>query len=173
VRVGVGGRGAGGGGGRAGEAEAAAGLALLQALADYEKLQGPDAAARGRLRTGLFDGRLGMITLVAEVDGKVAGYAVAYEMYSTFEGLPKMFLEDIFVVAASDGPGMSLTGFFWLEAGRTTLSPLSGVRRPTQLLVRPQEAVGGFAAQVFVVASACGEPRTRRAMVPRVAREDV
>jgi hypothetical protein len=39
-----------------------------------------------------------MLTLVAEVDGEIAGYAVAYEQYSTFEGLPKLLLEDIFVL---------------------------------------------------------------------------
>jgi GNAT superfamily N-acetyltransferase len=80
-------------------------LALIQALAGFEKLVGPDEAARERLRTGLFDGRLGMMTLVAEVDGEIAGYAVAYEQYSTFEGLPKMFLEDIFVLEQFRGTG--------------------------------------------------------------------
>jgi len=87
----------------AGDAEAV--LALIQALADYERLEGPDEAARERLRTGLFDGRLGMLTLVAEVEGEIAGYAVAYEQYSTFEGLPKFYLEDIFVGEDHRGTG--------------------------------------------------------------------
>ena len=90
---------------RAMAADAEAVLALIQALADYEKLQGPDEGARERLRTGLFDGRLGMLTLVAEVEGEIAGYAVAYEQYSTFEGLPKLFLEDIFVLEQHRGTG--------------------------------------------------------------------
>jgi GNAT superfamily N-acetyltransferase len=90
---------------RANARDADAVLALIQGLADFEKLMGPDEAARERLRTGLFDGRLGMITLVAEVDGEVVGYAVAYEMYSTFEGKPKMFLEDIFVLEGCRGTG--------------------------------------------------------------------
>jgi GNAT superfamily N-acetyltransferase len=80
-------------------------LALIQALADFEKLVGPNEAARERLRTGLFDGRLEMVTLLAEVDGVIAGYAVAYERYSTFEGLPKLFLEDIFVREEHRGAG--------------------------------------------------------------------
>lgn len=46
-----------------------------------------------------------MVTLVAEVDGEVVGYAVAYEQYSTFEGMPKMFLEDIFVLEEHRGSG--------------------------------------------------------------------
>jgi GNAT superfamily N-acetyltransferase len=85
--------------------DAEAVLALIQALADFEKLVGPDEAAKERLRTGLFNGRLGMITLVAEVGGEIVGYAVAYEQYSTFEGLPKMFLEDIFVLEEHRGTG--------------------------------------------------------------------
>jgi GNAT superfamily N-acetyltransferase len=80
-------------------------FALIQGLADFEKLEGPDEAAKERMRTGLFDGRLGMITLFAEVGGQPAGYAVAYEQYSTFEGLPKLFLEDIFVLEEHRGTG--------------------------------------------------------------------
>jgi GNAT superfamily N-acetyltransferase len=80
-------------------------LRLIQALADFEKLEGPDEAAKDRLRSGLFDGRLGMLTLLAEVDGKTAGYAVAYEKYSTFSGLPNLFLEDIFVLEEHRGSG--------------------------------------------------------------------
>ena len=90
---------------KAAPADADAVIDLIQELADYEKLVGPDEAARKRLRTGLFDGRLGMITLVAEVSGEIAGYAIAYEQYSTFEGLPKLYLEDIFVVEQHRGSG--------------------------------------------------------------------
>jgi GNAT superfamily N-acetyltransferase len=96
---------------RATSGDADAVLALIQALADYEKLNGPDEAAKERLRTGLFDGRLGMITLLAEVDGEIAGYAVAYEQYSTFEGLPKLFLEDIFVREEHRGTGAGFALF--------------------------------------------------------------
>ena len=105
---------------RANTSDAEAVLTLIQALADYEKLQGPDEAARERLRTGLFDGRLGMFTLLAEVEGEIAGYAVAYEQYSTFEGLPKMFLEDIFVLEQHRGTGAGKALFREVaaEAGR-------------------------------------------------------
>jgi len=96
---------------RAESEDAEAVVELIQALADYEKLQGPDQAARERLRTGLFDGRLGMLTLVAEAGGEVVGYAVAYEQYSTFEGLPKLFLEDIFVLERHRGSGAGLALF--------------------------------------------------------------
>jgi GNAT superfamily N-acetyltransferase len=89
----------------AGPADAGAVLDLIEALADFEKLEAPDDAAKNRLRTGLFDGRLGMITLIAEVDGEAAGYAVVYEQYSTFSGLPKLFLEDIFILEQHRGTG--------------------------------------------------------------------
>jgi GNAT superfamily N-acetyltransferase len=96
---------------RAGREDAEDVLRLIQALADFEKLQGPDQAARERLRTGLFDGRLGMVTLVAEVDGVITGYAVAYEKYSTFSGLPNLFLEDIFVAEEHRGSGAGFALF--------------------------------------------------------------
>ena len=35
--------------------------------------------------------------LIAEWDGKVAGYALFFEFYSTFQGRAGIFLEDIFV----------------------------------------------------------------------------
>jgi GNAT superfamily N-acetyltransferase len=86
-------------------------LELIQGLADFEKLEGPDEVSKERLRTGLFDGRLGMITLLAEVDGEAAGYAVAYEKYSTFSGLPNLFLEDIFVLEKFRGSGAGFALF--------------------------------------------------------------
>jgi GNAT superfamily N-acetyltransferase len=86
-------------------------LSLIQGLADFEKLEGPDDAAKERLRVGLFDGRLGMITLLAEVDREPAGYAVAYEKYSTFSGLPNLFLEDIFVLEKFRGSGAGFALF--------------------------------------------------------------
>lgn len=90
---------------RANTGDVEAVLALIQALADYEKLEGPDEAARERLRRGLFNGHLGMLTLVAEAEGVIVGYAVAYEQYSTFQGLQKFYLEDIFVYEEHRGTG--------------------------------------------------------------------
>jgi GNAT superfamily N-acetyltransferase len=52
-----------------------------------------------------------MVTLVAEVDGVIAGYAVAYEKYSTFSGLPNLFLEDIFVAEEHRGSGAGFALF--------------------------------------------------------------
>jgi GNAT superfamily N-acetyltransferase len=92
-----------------GDAEAV--LGLIHALADYEKLQGPDEAARERMRVDLFADPERITTLVAEVDEAIVGYAVAFEHYSTFEGLPKLFLEDIFVLEEHRGSGAGFALF--------------------------------------------------------------
>lgn len=72
-------------------------ISLIEGLAEYEKLTPPDDAAKERLRRELCSDPESLYTLLAEVDGKAVGYACAFEHYSTFEGLPKFFLEDIFV----------------------------------------------------------------------------
>jgi GNAT superfamily N-acetyltransferase len=70
-------------------------LALVDALADYEKLKRPDESAKKRLVADMskrFD------AWIAEVDGQPAGYAFAFETYSSFLALPTLYLEDLFVL---------------------------------------------------------------------------
>ncbi len=77
--------------------DAPAFLALIQALADFEKLPGPDAAARERLVEDAFGARPRYEVFVAEVDGQVSAYAIFFHTYSTFRARPTLFLEDLFV----------------------------------------------------------------------------
>src|SRR5688500_3342261 len=72
-------------------------LTLLDALADYEHLPRPDAAARERLRTHFADGRY-FSALLAEADGHATGYALYFFTYSSFLARPTLYLEDIFVL---------------------------------------------------------------------------
>jgi GNAT superfamily N-acetyltransferase len=44
--------------------------------------------------------------LLAEVDGQAVGYAVFFETYSTFLGLPTLYLEDLFVLPDFRGVGV-------------------------------------------------------------------
>jgi GNAT superfamily N-acetyltransferase len=74
-------------------------LSLIDALADYEKLPRPDAAARERLLQDIFGERQRIEVLLAELDGKPVGYAIIFETYSSFLALPSLYLEDIFVLA--------------------------------------------------------------------------
>ncbi len=85
------------------EADVPAFLGLIQALADYEKLEGPDAEARARLtRDALVDPPSFRVLLAAR-DGKALGYAVYFETYSTFLARPTLYLEDIFVLEEERG----------------------------------------------------------------------
>ena len=62
-------------------------VALVRALADYEKLAGPDDAAAARLQSDI--GRHFELW-VAEVDAEVVGYAIFFVTYSTFRALPSL-----------------------------------------------------------------------------------
>jgi GNAT superfamily N-acetyltransferase len=75
-------------------------LALVDALADYEKLKRPTPAARRRLlRDGVgpkrrYDAYLAFFGQVP------VGYAIVFETYSSFLALPTLYLEDLFVLPA-------------------------------------------------------------------------
>ena len=77
--------------------DAPAFIGLIQALADFEKLPGPDDAARARLVEDAFGPAPKYEVLVAEVDGQVSSYAIFFPTYSTFRAKPTLFLEDLFV----------------------------------------------------------------------------
>ena len=73
---------------------------LLRALADYERLEPPDAAAIERLRRDAFgDGKPSRFEAALAVNskGKAVGYATWFQTYSTFLARPTMYLEDLFV----------------------------------------------------------------------------
>lgn len=72
-------------------------LALVRALAEFESLPGPDDAAAARLVEHGFGPRPQFESLVAELDGEIAGYAIFFTTYSTFRMRPTLFLEDVFV----------------------------------------------------------------------------
>ena len=70
-------------------------LQLVDALADYESLPRPSPEAKKRLSADMgnrFD------AWIAEVEGAPAGYAFAFETYSSFLALPSLYLEDLFVL---------------------------------------------------------------------------
>ena len=78
--------------------DASAILALIDALADYEKLARPTAEARERLTNDLFGPKPRIECFVAFMDGYPVGYAIVLETYSSFLALPTLFLEDLFVL---------------------------------------------------------------------------
>lgn len=73
-------------------------LSLIDALADYEKLERPNAAARQRLLLDAFGEQPRTDVYLAESEGQVVGYAITLFTYSSFLALPTLYLEDLFVL---------------------------------------------------------------------------
>jgi GNAT superfamily N-acetyltransferase len=73
-------------------------LALICALADYEKLSPPDEAAQARLIADAFAEHPRFDVFLADLEGKTIGYAFVFETYSTFLARPTLYLEDLFVL---------------------------------------------------------------------------
>src|SRR4051794_40929894 len=73
-------------------------LRLIVALAEFERLDPPDEAASRRLLEDAFGPRPRFEIFLAELEGRVAGYAFVFETYSTFLALPSLYLEDLFVL---------------------------------------------------------------------------
>jgi GNAT superfamily N-acetyltransferase len=81
-------------------------LSLIDALADYEKLERPDGRARERLRRDGFGEHPLFRAYLGELDGAPVAYAITYRTYSSFLALPTLFLEDLFVLPDARGHGV-------------------------------------------------------------------
>lgn len=91
-------------------------IALVDALAGYERLEPPDAEARERLRRDGFGEEPRFRAYLAELDGRTVGYAITYHTYSSFLARPTLFLEDIFVLPEARGRGVGRAFFRYLAA---------------------------------------------------------
>ena len=72
-------------------------LDMIQALAEYEKLEHMVTATEGRLRETLFSNKPAAEVLLAYCEQECAGFAVFFETYSTFLAQRGLYLEDLFV----------------------------------------------------------------------------
>ncbi|WP_313802800.1 GNAT family N-acetyltransferase [Sphingobium sp.] len=88
---------------------------FILALADYEKLSHEVKADRASLEKYLFGPRPMAEVLIAEHEGRAIGFALFFHNFSTFEGRPGLYLEDLFVVPDARGLG----------AGKALLSHLA------------------------------------------------
>lgn len=91
-------------------------LSLIDALADFEKLQKPAGDARVRLLDHGFGEQPKFETWLGRVDGIAVAYALAFETYSSFLALPTLYLEDIFVLPEYRKRGVGLALFTHLVA---------------------------------------------------------
>lgn len=75
-------------------------------LADYEKLRHEVKADPVTLGRHLFGPRPAAEALIGEVDGSPRGFALFFHNFSTFEGRPGIWLEDLYVEPAARGAGL-------------------------------------------------------------------
>lgn len=81
-------------------------LTLIRGLAEYERLLDTVSATEDRLRASLFGERPYAEAVIAYQNDKAVGYAIYFFTYSSFVGLPGLYLEDLFVVRESRGSGV-------------------------------------------------------------------
>lgn len=79
---------------------------LIRALADYEKLADEVRFDEAVLGEKLFGPRPYAEVLIGEVDGTPLGFALFFHNFSTFEGRPGIYLEDLFVTPEARGLGL-------------------------------------------------------------------
>ena len=90
---------------------------FIRKLADYEKLAHEVRFDDEVLRGHLFGERPAAEVLIGEVDGAPSGFALFFQTFSTFEGKPGIWLEDLFVEPSARGSGL----------GRALLSRLAAL----------------------------------------------
>ena len=81
-------------------------LAFIRELAEYEKLSVEVVATEDLLRETLFGSKAGAEVLIASLDDQSAGFALFFHNFSTFLGLPGIYLEDLFVRPEFRGSGL-------------------------------------------------------------------
>ena len=91
-------------------------MRFIRALAEYEKLLHEVTATEAELRRFLFGEPRRAEALIAEWDGAPVGFAVWYYSFSTFNGLPSLYVEDVFVEPAQRGRGIGRAIFAHLAA---------------------------------------------------------
>jgi GNAT superfamily N-acetyltransferase len=80
--------------------DAALVLDFIRELATYERLAHQVVASEETVRETLFGARPAAESLIAELGGAPAGFAIFFHNYSTFLSRPGLYLEDLFVKPA-------------------------------------------------------------------------
>lgn len=91
--------------------------AFIRKLAEYEKLAHEVRFDDATLHRHLFGPRPAAEVLIGEIDGVASGFALFFQTFSTFEGKPGIWLEDLFVEPDARGAGL----------GRALLSRLAAL----------------------------------------------
>lgn len=81
-------------------------LSFIRQLAEYEKLLDMVVADEAKLSATLFGEKAYAEVVIADYQGKPAGFALFFHNYSTFLAKPGIYLEDLFVDPALRGLGI-------------------------------------------------------------------
>ncbi len=79
---------------------------FIRDLAEYEKLAHEVRFDEAVLEDRLFGARPYAEVLIGEIDGAPQGFALFFHNFSTFEGRPGVYLEDLFVRPEARGSGL-------------------------------------------------------------------
>jgi GNAT superfamily N-acetyltransferase len=79
---------------------------FIRDLAEYERLAHEVRFDEAALGERLFGVRPYAEVLIGEVDGAAQGFALFFHNFSTFEGKPGIYLEDLFVRPEARGAGL-------------------------------------------------------------------
>lgn len=79
---------------------------FIRDLADYEKLAHEVRFDEAKLGEKLFGARPYAEVVIGELDSKPQGFALFFHNFSTFEGRPGIYLEDLFVRPEARGSGL-------------------------------------------------------------------
>ena len=80
-------------------------LALIRALAEYERLTHLVVGTEAQLREELFGARPVIEAVVGREDGRAVGFALYFHNFSTFLARRGLYLEDLFVLPEARGRG--------------------------------------------------------------------
>lgn len=81
-------------------------LALIRELAEYEREPDAVLADEALLAANLFGERPGAEVVIAQADGRPAGFALFFHNFSTWLGRRGLYLEDLFVRPEFRGRGV-------------------------------------------------------------------
>lgn len=79
---------------------------FIRDLAEYEKLAHAVRFDEAGMAEKLFGARPYAEVLIGEIDGTPQGFALFFHNFSTFEGRPGIYLEDLFVRPDARGSGL-------------------------------------------------------------------
>lgn len=91
-------------------------VGFIEALADYEKLRNACQATEELMEAALFAEVARAHCLIAEWEGKPAGFALYFYNFSTFLGRAGIYIEDVFVSPDYRRKGIARALFAYLAA---------------------------------------------------------